>query len=74
MFGFSGSVVSLKAHEDVTGVALAHEMGHYLGEAVHIVSPTNFMSATLTADHTGIEAYQGKNMKKHCHVKEFCHG
>ena len=67
--GMTGSVVSLNGTTANSGNTFAHEMGHYLGLDHNTVSG-NFLDGVDGASNsfTGIEAWQGAIMVKHCFV------
>jgi len=68
----TGSVVSLNGVYDNSGNTFAHEIGHYLG-LKHISDPNNFIGNNGGSNaNTGIFAWQGTTMKKHCYVKDIC--
>lgn len=71
-FGMSGSVVELTGTPAFTGVALAHEVGHYLG-LDHSTGSSNFMQAAGGAGNTVITTTQGDTIKNNpCFVEEVC--
>jgi hypothetical protein len=64
--GMTGSVVSLNGDAANSGNTFAHEIGHYLG-LNHISDSGNFIGGDGSSDSwTGIYAWQGNIMKKHC--------
>jgi Metallo-peptidase family M12B Reprolysin-like len=68
----TGSVVSLNGDAANSGNTFAHEMGHYMG-LDHIADTGNFIGGNGGSDSwTGIYAWQGDVMKKHCYVGDRC--
>lgn len=68
----TGSVVSLNGSAANSGNTFAHEMGHYLG-LDHIADTGNFIGGDGGSDSwTGIHAWQGETMKRHCLVRDRC--
>lgn len=69
----TGSVVELyDGDNDYAANGFAHEMGHYLN-LDHIADVGNFIGGDGASDSwTGIYAWQGTDMKKHCFVKPGC--
>lgn len=69
----TGSVVELyDGDDDYAANGFAHEMGHYLN-LEHITDTGNFIGGNGASDSwTGIHAWQGTDMKKHCFVKPGC--
>lgn len=64
--GMSGPVVSLNGSTANAGNSLAHELGHYLG-LDHIPDIGNFIGGDGGSNSwTGIHAWQGDVMKRHC--------
>jgi hypothetical protein len=67
--GMTGSVVSLNGSSANSGNTLAHEVGHYLG-LNHIPDSGNFIGGNGASNSfTGIFAWQGDIMKRHCFVR-----
>jgi Matrixin len=64
-----GSVVAIEENDDTTGIALAHEIGHYLGLG-HVDDPALLMHETATGE--ALTAKQGSTMHQHCFVQPSC--
>jgi hypothetical protein len=65
----TGSVVSLNGDAANSGNTFAHELGHYLG-LNHIPDSGNFIGNNGSSNSfTGIHAWQGDAMKRHCFVR-----
>jgi len=70
----NGCVVSLLGDTANVGNTLAHELAHYLG-LNHVLDDNNFIGGDGGSDAwTGIYAWQGDIMKKHCFVRPGCPG
>lgn len=67
----TGTVVSIHFSRNISGVAFAHEAGHYLG-LKHHSNNSNFMHANASGSSTIITSAQGNTMKSHCYVKDIC--
>jgi predicted Zn-dependent protease len=50
------------------GVAIAHEVGHFLG-LKHTDASQNFMNASTSGSSTNITSDQSKTMRKHGFVR-----
>jgi hypothetical protein len=60
--GMNGSVVELQSSLQVTGVVMAHELGHYLG-LLHNNALNNLMNPTVGSSTTVLLNSQGNTMK-----------
>ena len=58
----NGSVVELQSSQQVTGVVMAHELGHYLG-LPHNNALNNLMNPTVGSSTTVLLNSQGNTMK-----------
>jgi len=67
----TGTVVSIHGNRNLSGIAFAHEAGHYLG-LNHHSSAGNFMHASSGGGNTGITSSQGSTMRSHCYVRDIC--
>jgi hypothetical protein len=73
--GRTGAVLELGSSDQVLGVLLGHELGHYLGLS-HAGDITNLMGDDSDGDGVGsidsgsvnLTSSQGKDMKSHCSV------
>lgn len=65
--GMTGTVAEIVGSAAVSGVVMAHEVGHYLG-LDHSYVNGNFMYPSLSAAATAIQTAQGDVMKRHCFV------
>lgn len=78
-FGFSGAVLEISGSPRFTGIALGHEVGHFLGLG-HADTIENMMGVDADGDGTGainsnstnITGSQGVTMRTHCSVTEEC--
>jgi len=61
-------VVELQSSQQLTGVVMAHELGHYLGLG-HTGSASNVMNPTVGSGSTALLSSQGTTMKGHCFIK-----
>ena len=64
----NGSVIELQSSQAVTGVIMAHELGHYLGLS-HTSAANNVMNPTVSASTTLLSGSQGNTMKGHCFIR-----
>lgn len=60
--GMNGTVVELLGSQAVTGVIMAHELGHYLG-LPHTNATNNLMNPTVGTANTVVTSSQGNTMK-----------
>jgi hypothetical protein len=60
--GMNGNVVELQSTQALTGVIMAHELGHYLG-LPHVTSTNNLMNASVGTANTVVTGSQGTTMK-----------
>jgi len=69
--GMNGSVVAIEGMGNITGLVLAHEVGHYLGlghiddDSTNLLFPAVPNGGRLTVD-------QGNNMGDHCWIRSAC--
>jgi len=66
--GMNGSVVELQSSQALTGVIMAHELGHYLGLS-HTSSTNNLLNPTVSTSTTLLSSGQGNTMKGHCFIR-----
>jgi hypothetical protein len=57
--------------EQVMGIVIAHEVGHYLGLKGHSSASNNFMNASVGSNNTGIQYSQWKTMRDHFFVRKY---
>lgn len=77
--GMDGSVVAIEGSPNTTGLALAHEVGHYLGlphvdlpgTADDPITGQNLMFPSVP-NGGNLTASQGSTMRSHCFVKSGC--
>jgi hypothetical protein len=74
--GMDGSVVTLEGNTLITGQALAHEVGHYLGldqdfRGNHSPDPNNIMYF-MSPNGGQLTGGQGGVMKLHCWMRNAC--
>lgn len=77
--GRTGAVLELMGSDQVMGVLMAHEVGHYLG-LPHAGSLTNVMGDDSDGDGIGLinagsvdlTGAQGNTMKSHCSIQAAC--
>lgn len=60
--GMNGAVVEWLENQALTGVIMAHELGHYLG-LPHTSSTNNLMNPTVGTSNTVLTTSQGNTMK-----------
>ena len=68
--GMDGCVVAIESNPDTTGLALAHEAGHYLGLS-HSSNSNNLMFTTA-ANGGQLTSGQGADMRDHCFTQPGC--
>jgi hypothetical protein len=61
--GMNGVVVELLGSQALTGVIMAHELGHYLG-LPHTNSTNNLMNPSVGTANTVVTTSQGNTMKQ----------
>jgi hypothetical protein len=66
--GMNGSVVELQSGQQLLGVIMAHELGHYLGLS-HTSATNNVMNPTVSNSTTLLSGTQGTTMKSHCFIR-----
>jgi len=77
--GRTGAVLELKGTDQMMGVLMAHEVGHYLGLS-HAGDITNVMGDDSDGDGIGsinessvnLTVSQGNTMKSHCSIQPGC--
>jgi hypothetical protein len=66
--GMNGSVIELQSAQQITGVIMAHELGHYLGLS-HTSATNNVMNPVVSNSTTLLSTSQGNTMKGHCFIR-----
>jgi hypothetical protein len=64
----NGLVVELQSSQQLLGIIMAHELGHYLG-LKHTDKPNNVMNDTAGLAHTVLLANQASTIKSHCFIR-----
>jgi hypothetical protein len=67
----SGSVVAIESSPRITGLVIAHEVGHYLGLEHREGHPENLMFPRVP-NRGLLTSGQGSTMRRHCFVKRGC--
>jgi hypothetical protein len=70
---YSGSVIAIEHDPDITGLTLAHEVGHYLG-LDHEDAAGNLMFEMGNVVNRNITASQAQTMRDHCFANTPCSG
>jgi hypothetical protein len=60
--GMTGSVIELQSSQALTGIVMAHELGHYLGLS-HTSTLNNVMNPSVGTSNTVLTTSQGNTMK-----------
>lgn len=68
--GMDGSVVEMNAGGGLSGLATAHEMGHFLGLR-HVDDATRLMNPTVP-NGGRITVAEANNMRDHCRMRNAC--
>jgi hypothetical protein len=66
--GMDGSVIELQSSQALTGIIMAHELGHYLGLS-HTSATNNVMNPSVGTGNTVLAGSQATNMKDHCFMR-----